>query len=426
MTEATQATQATGQWSYWRALRSGRLGALLFGNLVSGVGNGMILTALPLLTLQIRGHIPAGLAIAAAQASPYVLACALALILGLTRLRLPPRVVVIADSWLRAGMFILLGVLAVTGTLTFWMLVAGLLLGSVFQVAAVSGRRLLATGMTEPAALFAVNGLLGTSTSLATYVIGPVVGGVVAVAASPGAALIADGLTFVVMLAAVYFAAPARPGRASDGAQSASPDRAGDRAESASGWRILRRERAPARLFVVVFCFNLFYMPVEVALPLLVRGPWHGNGADLGLIWAGFGAGAVIGAIATALLRNVPRQPVLVAIIAGWGAVTILLALCPAVIFAVAAFFLGGLIYAPFTPVAYTYVQSLLTPDEQQPVVTLWSAGSLLAGPLGLAVAGPLVSGVGPRAGLIVSALLTVALTPFAGIGLRRARHPAS
>jgi hypothetical protein len=412
MRAVSEPTEQTRQWSYWRALRSGRLGALLFGNLVSGVGNGMILAALPLLTLQIRGRIPAGLAIAAAQASPYVLACALALILGLTRLRIPPRAVVIADSWLRAGMFILLGVLAVTGTLTFWILVAGLLLGSVFQVAAISGRRLLATGMTEPAALFAVNGLLGTSTSLATYVIGPVVGGVIAVAASPGVALIADGLTFVVMLAAVYFASPAR----------ASPAR--DRTGSASGWHILRRHPAAARLFVVVFCFNLFYMPVEVALPLLVRGPWHGNGAGLGLIWAGFGAGAVIGAVGTALLRNARRQPVLVAIIAAWAAVTVLLALCPTVTLAVAVFFLGGLVYAPFTPVAYTFVQSLLTPDEQQPVVTLWSAGALLAGPLGLGIAGPLVSGIGARGGLIVSALLTVGLTPFASIGLRQAKPP--
>jgi hypothetical protein len=414
----TEATEATSQWSYWRALHSGRLGALLFGNLVSSVGNGMILTALPLLTLQIRRQIPAGLAIAAVQASPYVLACALALTLGLTRLRISPRVVVLADSWLRAAMFILLGFLAVTGTLTFWMLVAGLLVGSVFQVAAISGRRLLATGMTEPAGLFAVNGLLGTSTSLAAYVVGPVVGGVIAVAASPGIALITDGITFVAMLTAVYFAAPARGAQQCDRADR--PGRAG-RSGSASGWHILRREPAAARLFAVVFCFNLFYMPVEVALPLLVRGPWHGNGTGLGLIWAGFGAGAVIGAVGTALLRNAPRQPVLVAIIAGWGAVTILLALCPAVIFAVAVFFVGGLVYAPFTPIAYTFVQSLLTPDEQQPVVTLWSAGGLLAGPLGLALAGPLVSGVGARSGLVVSALLTVALAPVASIGLRRA-----
>ena len=41
-----------GEWSYWRALRSGRLGALLAGNLISSTGNGMIISALPLLTLQ--------------------------------------------------------------------------------------------------------------------------------------------------------------------------------------------------------------------------------------------------------------------------------------------------------------------------------------------------------------------------------------
>jgi MFS transporter len=409
MPTVTEATEAAEQWSYWRVLRSGRLGALLVGNLISSVGNGMILSALPLLTLEIRGRITAGLAIAAAQASPYVLSCALALTLGLTRLRIPPRAAVLADSWLRAATFAVLGVLAVTGTLTFWMLVAGLLVGSVFQVAATSGRRLLATGMTEPAGLFAVNGLLGTSNSLAAYVIGPVAGGVISVAASPGVALIADGITFLVMLAAVYFAAPVRvrPAR--------------QRTGSASGWRILRGKPAAARLFAVVFCFNLFYMPVEVALPLLVRGPWHGNGAALGLIWAGFGAGAVIGAVATALLRNAPRQPVLIAIIAGWAVVTFLLALCPSVVFAAAVFFLGGLIYSPFTPIAYTFVQSLLTPDEQQPVITLWSAGALLAGPLGLALGGPLVSGAGERGGLIVSALLTVALVPLASFGLHQA-----
>jgi hypothetical protein len=399
---------ATADWSYWQVLRSGRLGALLFGNLVSSVGNGMILTALPLLTLQIRGRIPAGLAIAAVQASPYVLASALALALGLTRLRIPPRAVVLADSWVRAVMFVLLGVLAVMHALDFWMLVTGLLAGSVFQVAGLSGRRLLATGMTQPAGLLAVNGLLGTTTSLASYVIGPVVGGVVSVAASPGVALIADGLTFGLMLAGVYFASPA-PARAKD-----------DRARSASGWRILRTKPAAARLFLVVFCFNLFYMPVEVALPLLVHGPWHGNGTGLGLIWSGFGAGAVIGAVATSLLRRAPRQPVLIVIIASWAGVALLLAFCSSVAFAAGVFFLGGLVYAPFTPIAYTFVQSVLTRDEQQPVVTLWSAGTLLAAPLGLAIAGPLVTGGGARVGLVVSALLTFALVPLASLGLRR------
>jgi hypothetical protein len=92
----------------------------------------------------------------------------------------------------------------------------------------------------------------------------------------------------------------------------------------------------------------------------------------------------------------------------------------PSVPFAVVAFFFGGLIYAPFTPVVYTFVQSVLQPDEQQPVITLWSAGSVLAAPIGLALSGPLVESVGPEVGLAVSALLTIALAPLAGVRLHR------
>ena len=97
-----------------------------------------------------------------------------------------------------------------------------------------------------------------------------------------------------------------------------------------------------ARLFVVVFCFNLFYMPVEVALPLLVHGQLHASGTALGLIWSGFGAGALLGGMGTLLLRRVRRQRVLVTIIGVWAGTVLLLALSRAVIFAVGAFFSAG------------------------------------------------------------------------------------
>ena len=108
----------------------------------------------------------------------------------------------------------------------------------------------------------------------------------------------------------------------------------------------------------------------------------------------------------------------MVAVIGGWGASVLLLALAPTVAFAVAAFALGGLIWAPFTPVVYSFVQSMLRPDEQQPVVMMWTAGSAVAGPIGLALAGPLVDQVGSRGGLVVSAVLTLALVPLAALGL--------
>jgi hypothetical protein len=401
-------------WSYRRALRDGRVGTLLLGDAVSNVGDGAVIIALPLLTLRIHGAVPAPLAISAVEASPYVLATALAFAMGLTRLRIPPRALIILDCLLRGGVLVTLGLLAMADAITLPVLIGALLLGSVFRMAGMSARRLALTAMVPPEGHLAANGLLGTSTSLALYTIGPLVGGILTAVRNPGVALLGAGASLVVLLAAAVFVIPSSGGSV-----------AGETIP-ASGLRILRQVPLTARLLVVVFGFNLFYMPVEVVLPLLVRGPLHGDGVSLGLIWTGFGAGALIGAVLTTTLRRFAEQRVLVSIIAGWAAVVLLLIVVPSVPYAVAVFFLGGVIYAPFTPVVYTVVQAVLKPEEQQPVITLWGAGSALAAPIGLALAGPLVQGVGTLGGLVVSAALTIALVPLAAVGLRpRVEAPA-
>ncbi|MBB5896137.1 MFS transporter [Kutzneria kofuensis] len=394
-------------WSYWRVLRDGKVSALLAGDAVTNVGDGAIITALPLLTLRIHGDVPAPLAISAVEAAPYVLATVLAFTIGLTRLRIPPRASIIADCVLRGGLLAGLGLLAMADAITLPVLVCGLLVASVFRMVGMSARRLVVTAMVPPEGRLAANGLLGTSTSLATYAIGPLVGGILAAVRNPGIALLVDGASLILLLAAAVVIRPPTTGSV-DG-----------ETIPASGLRILRRIPLTARLLVVVFGFNLFYMPVEIALPLLVRGPLRGDGLSLGLIWTGFGVGALIGAMLTGLLRKLPERKLLVSIIAGWAAVVLLLTIAPSVPYAVVVLFVGGLIYAPFTPVVYTAVQAVLAPDEQQPVLTLWTAGSTLAAPIGLALGGPLVQGVGTQGGLLVSALLTIALVPPAAAGLR-------
>jgi MFS family permease len=398
---------------YWRVLRDRRVSAVLAGDVVANVGDGAIITALPLLTLRIHGDVPAPLAISAAEAAPYVLATVLAFTIGLTRLRVPPRASIIVDCLLRGVVLAGLGLMAMADAITLPVLVCGLLFGSILRMVGVSSRRLVVTELVAPQDRLAANGLLGTSQSLAAYAIGPVVGGVLAAGSNPGIALLVDGIAQLPLLAAMAFV-PATSGSVD-----------GDRIP-ASGLRILRRIPLAARLLVVVFGFNLFYMPVEVALPLLVRGPLHGDGLSLGLIWTGFGVGALIGALLTGLLRKLPERKVLVWIIGLWGTVVVLLTFAPSVPFAIVVFFLGGLVYAPFTPVVYTVVQGVLAPSEQQPVLTLWTAGSNLAAPLGLALGGPLVQAVGTVGGLVVSALLTIALVPVAAAGLRRSVTVAS
>jgi predicted MFS family arabinose efflux permease len=278
---------------------------------------------------------------------------------------------------------------------------------------AAGSLRIAATSLVDPAGRLAVNGLISTTNNLARYAVGPVLGGLVAPLSSPGYAFLIDGGSFAALLMAVCVAVPSRP------ASAAEPR------DRVSGLQILRRLPAAARMLIVVFCFNLFYMPTEIALPLLVREQLHGTGTALGWVWAGFGVGAVVGALATNMLRRYRRQRLLVLIIGGWALAVLLLAMAPTVSFAVAAFGLGGLIYSPFTAISHTYVQSLLSGDDQQPVITLWTAGSMIAAPVGLIIGGGIVAAAGARGGLVVSALLTAALAPVAAIGLHRRRTAA-
>lgn len=393
--------------SYREVLRNRRVAGLLVGDLVANAGTGMILVAMPVQTLAIHGNVPKAIAIGMVEAAPFVLSTVLALAIGLGRVRIPPRTLLLTDCVLRSLTFTSLGILALTGNLTLPVLIVGLLLGSTFRMAGSSSRRLLATSMVDDTGRFAVNGLLGVNTTFALYIVGPVLGGVIVAATSPGVALLADVAGALILLAAVVVAVP----------RVATPERPPVRQ---SGWRILRRRPVAARLLFVEFFFNFFYMPIEIALPLYVRGNLHADAAGLGLLWGALGVGAFVGAALVNQLRHLPQRHLLIAIIALWALCPIALASVGSLAAAMVVFGLGGLVWAPFTPVAYSFLQSGLAADEQQQVVTLWTTGSVVAAPLGLAAGGPLIELAGTTGGLVLSGGLTLLLVPIAAVAVLR------
>jgi len=173
-----------------------------------------------------------------------------------------------------------------------------------------------------------------------------------------------------------------------------------------------------ARLLVVEFFFNFFYMPVEVALPLYVVATLHSDASGLGLLWGALGVGAFIGAAAVNQMRDLPQRHLLIGIVGLWALCPIVLAFVGDLPVAMVVFGLGGLVYAPFTPVAYSFLQSGLLPHEQQQVVTLWTTGSMLAAPLGLMAGGPLIELAGTSGGLVLSGVLTLLLVPIAALAV--------
>jgi len=407
----SSAATRTADKSYREVLRDRRMAALLLGDLLASVGTGMILVAMPVQTLAIHGDVPKAIAIGMVEAAPFVLSTVLALAIGLGRVRVPPRTLLVADCLFRALTFTYLGLLALTDRLTLPVLIAGLLVGAIFRMAGASSRRLLATSMVDDAGRYAVNGLLGLNATFALYIVGPVLGGLIVAATSPGAALLADAAGALVLLAAVLVAVP-RAVR--------SPDPAKRPPSHESGWRILRRRPVAARLLAVEFFFNFLYMPIEIALPLYVRGTLDTDASGLGLMWGALGIGAFTGAALVNQLRHLPQRHLLVGIIALWALCPIALATVDSLPLAMLVFGLGGLVWAPFTPVAYSYLQSGLAPDEQQQVVTLWTTGSMVAAPLGLIAGGPLIELTGVTGGMILSGALTLLLVPIAALAVLR------
>ena len=105
-------------------------------------------------------------------------------------------------------------------------------------------------------------------------------------------------------------------------------------------------------------------------------------------MWGALEVGACIGAALVNQLRNLPQRHVLIAIIGLWAMCPIVLVFVGNLTVAMIVFGVGGLVWAPFTPVAYSFLQSGLEPDEQQQVVTPWTTGSMVAARLGLTAGG--------------------------------------
>jgi predicted MFS family arabinose efflux permease len=398
---------------YLRLLADRRLRRLAAGDLLSCVGDGMAVVAIPWEALHLahRQGIGEGLAVSAAAAAYALIGVPLALAAGLGRYRPDPRRALLADCALRGTMFVLIGALAASGRLALWGLVGLLAAGSVLHPLALTSRRLIATDLAEPQQRLAVNSLLVTQLSLATWTIGPALGGLVTATIGAPAVLALNGASFLPLLLAALVL-PANAGR-----HGTPPRGRGQR----SGLAVLRSRRAVAALLALTLAVDLLYYPVEVALPIHIQQTLGGAQA-LGVIWAGFGAGAVVGSLLAGLLGRLPQRAVLVAAIIGWAFALGAFTASSQVLLALAAFTLGGVLWAPFIPVVYTLVQGEVTPDEQQPVLTMWTAVMQAAAPLGLALGGPLVTALGAAGALWTSAAATLTLGAAALVTLILAR----
>jgi MFS family permease len=384
-----------------RVVRQPVLRRVLPSMAVSALGDGMSMVAVAWLAVQIapadQAGVWTGLAVAA-YALPAPLGAAL-----LARLvrRMPGVQLVAVDAALRAVALGLVAILAVAGLLTPIGYVVLLAVSSLLHAWGSAGKYTLVAELLPDEDRVTGNALLSTFAQ-AAVVVGPALAGGVTALVGPGWVIGADAASWAVLAVSCRAVAGRRASRA---AEVQAPAGLGG-----GGWRIVLGQPTLLGLIAVTCVFFFLYGPVEVALPVHVARELHGSPGLLGLYWTVFGVGATVGALGAGLLRHRSPWLVVVGIILGWGAALLPLGLTDAVAPGLLGFAAGGLIYGPFTAICTALYQRSTPPEALSRVLAAASALTIPSTALGTLLGGPVVSAVGGRTTLLLSAVLTLAL----------------
>ncbi|MFJ9775283.1 MFS transporter [Kitasatospora sp. NPDC101157] len=243
------------------------------------------------------------------------------------------------------------------------------------------------------------NTLLGLARSVST-VAGPALAGLVTAVQGPAAVLLIDALTYGVgAVALVGLRLPERP-EAGGGDSVFGELRAGWAEFAARPWLWITTAQ--------VGLFNLLvWAPFLVLGPLLSQRELGGARA-WGLVMGGYGAGAVLGGLL--MLGRRPQRPLAVATVAafGWALPSAALATAAPLVGVAAAALVAGVGSAVCGTLYGATMQHWVPPELLGRVTSFGSLGAFVAGPLGLAAAGPLSDRFGAGGVLLAGAVWQV------------------
>jgi MFS family permease len=342
---------------------------------------------------------------------------------GVAADRLPRRALLVGVESVRVATAVLVGLLAVTGVLQVWHLVAiAFVLGAAEAFFFPAYTALLPT-ILPPEELLAANGVEGTLRPVAQQALGPALAGVVIGVLAPSVALLAAGGLYALALVALLFMGALPPAEAPAERTSILTDvREGFAYLFSTGWLFATLAFATLLVFLVIG-------PIEVLLPFAVRDQ-TGNGAGGYAVAVGaFGIGGAAGSIVMSSLR-MPRRYLTVMIMA-WGvgsAPIAVVGLTTSLWMMAAALFVAGFTGGAAMVIWGTLLQRRVPPHLLGRVSSLDFFVSLALMPVSMAVAGPAGEWLGLPLTFAIAGLVPVLLAFVAIVGWRLGRdelaHP--
>jgi hypothetical protein len=389
----------------------------LFGaRTVSNVGNGIMPIALAFGVLDLPGATPTSLSIVlAAQAVPLVIMLPIG---GVVADRLGrARVIAVTDVVLSAFVFTV-AALFFTGNATVPILAAlsfviGILNGLWWP--AMSG--LVPDVMGDDEHLQPANAYISVASN-GGLIAGNALGGLLVAAFGSGVAIAIDAITFLIAGLLVFtFRHVSKPNRSQE-------SMFGDLAH---GWRVFITFKW---VWVITLAFSFIVMVLrgaeEVMGPVLALEA-YGGASGWAIVLASMSVGLLVGAVLGSRIR-VGRPMVfgmLVSLVLPAWLVCLAFAL-PLPVVAAGAFAWGVAIEL-FMVLWMTALQTHVPREALSRVMAYDAMGSLMFGPIGLALAGPLVAGAGLETGFLIAAgvALVAILVPLLSSSVRGLRSGA-
>ena len=394
-------------------LRSRPIAALISAQVISSLGSQMTFLALPWFVLRTTGSPTRMSIVLAAELVPIAI---LGIPSGSVIAKLGARRTMLLADLARAPLIASIPLLHELGLLSFPLLLVIVALVGVFIAPYFASQRLILPELVgdEEHVVAQANAVV-EGAQRATALLGPAAAGLLIATFSAPLVLYVDAATFLCSFALLGLLVPSRPPL----------PQAEDGRGVLAGIRFLLRDRMLRVLGGTAMVANGLGQMLSAGLTVLAYEEYSSSKVA-GAFFAAFGAGAVLGSVAA--VRIVGRHDPLRLGATAFVALTLpVFALSlelpvPAVMTALAASsFFGPLVNAPLIGVI-----TMRTPEAlRAKVMTAVLTTAMLAGPLGMVIAGPLLESWGPRpVFLLVATGQLLATIPFAVVAFRADRVP--
>jgi MFS family permease len=383
------------------------------GQLISTSGTWMQSIAQAWLVLQLTGSGVALGVTTALQFTPMLLAGAWG---GVLADRVDKRRLLVGTQVASGLLALVLGVVTATGAVQLWMIyVLALALGAVTAIDNPARRALVGEMVGTEHLSNAVS--LSSAMFTSARIVGPAVAGLVIAGAGVAWCFFANGISygaavvaFLLMRRDELFAAEPVPRR---------------KGQLREGLRYAWSTPALRLPLVLTAVIGTLAWNFQVVLPLLAKQTFSGDAGTFGTMYALMSVGSVIGALVTAHEAQATRRFLLGAALA-YGIVLVIAAAAPTLTVELLVLIALGAAGIGFTAMANGVLQTECAPEMRGRVMALFSVAFLGSTPIGGPIVGWVSEQLGPRAGLWLGGLATLAVTAAAISSVRRRRDVRS